>query len=912
MGKAGHGNCEDFGGLVKTIMSLLRNIASGLRSLFRKEQLDLELDEELREYFEMAIAEKMKQGMSRKDAVRAVRLENGSVDVTKEIVRAATWESLVEALWQDLRFAARMLRKSPGFTAVAVLTLALGIGCNTVIFSLVNAVLLRPLPVNDPHQLVTLSFEQPGGAFTPVFSYPDYRDIRQQASAAFSDILAYRVGLDGLSVNGQADRIMIHYVTGNYFTLLGVNPALGRLILPSEGEAPGADPVLVLGYSYWQTRFAGDPNVIGKRVLVDGHPVTIVGVAPQQFRSVQAVIDVQGYLPLGMVLVEGNYPHELLTLRNMRMFSLVGRLRPDVTLHQAQTVLRIAEKRLSESYPTLLKGMTLDVQPEPLGRIPLGGSQRLVAVSALFLGMAALVLVLACVNLANLLMLRATARAKEIAMRAALGGSRSRLMRQLLTESVVLAFLGAVAGIVLGAWTSRVFSTPQVQGIPIHLEAHFDWRVFGYAFAATALTSLMLGVLPALRASRVDLPKVAREGGQRLSAGGQRLRNVLVAAQVAGSFLLLLVAGLLARSLESAQRLDLGFDPSNVVNFSLDPHYLGYDAVQGGQFFEEVLRRVRALPGVESASLGCCGPMIPSPLFAPVRMDGYIPPPGQPDPTVFFNQVSRDFFKTLRIPIVRGRAFLASDGRNAPRVAIINETMAERYWPGQYPIGRKFQFAGDSRPWMQVAGVVKDGKYLAISDRPQPYFYVPLEQNYGSSEVLLVRSHTAAETVMEEVRKEINALAPGLPVTGVETMLQQLDESGGLGSLRRNAFLAAGLGALGLALAVVGLYGVVSYTANQRTREIGIRMALGAQASSIRRLILGHGVRVVCAGLAVGAALSLAAAPVVRRFLIGISPTDPIAYAEVALLLVFVTLTACYIPVRRAMRVDPMVALRSE
>jgi predicted permease len=893
-------------------MSLLRNIASGLRSLFRKAQFDLELDEELREYFEMAIAEKMKQGMSRKDAVRAVRLENGSVDVTKEIVRAATWESLVEALWQDLRFAARMLRKSPGFTAVAVLTLALGIGCNTVIFSLVNAVLLRPLPVNDPHQLVTLSFEQPGGAFTPVFSYPDYRDIRQQASAAFSDILAYRVGLDGLSVNGQADRIMIHYVTGNYFTLLGVNPALGRLILPSEGEAPGADPVLVLGYSYWQTRFAGDPNVIGKRVLVDGHPVTIVGVAPQQFRSVQAVIDVQGYLPLGMVLVEGNYPHELLTLRNMRMFSLVGRLRPDVTLHQAQTVLRIAEKRLSESYPTLLKGMTLDVQPEPLGRIPLGGSQRLVAVSALFLGMAALVLVLACVNLANLLMLRATARAKEIAMRAALGGSRSRLMRQLLTESVVLAFLGAVAGIVLGAWTSRVFSTPQVQGIPIHLEAHFDWRVFGYAFAATALTSLMLGVLPALRASRVDLPKVAREGGQRLSAGGQRLRNVLVAAQVAGSFLLLLVAGLLARSLESAQRLDLGFDPSNVVNFSLDPHYLGYDAVQGGQFFEEVLRRVRALPGVESASLGCCGPMIPSPLFAPVRMDGYIPPPGQPDPTVFFNQVSRDFFKTLRIPIVRGRAFLASDGRNAPRVAIINETMAERYWPGQYPIGRKFQFAGDSRPWMQVAGVVKDGKYLAISDRPQPYFYVPLEQNYGSSEVLLVRSHTAAETVMEEVRKEINALAPGLPVTGVETMLQQLDESGGLGSLRRNAFLAAGLGALGLALAVVGLYGVVSYTANQRTREIGIRMALGAQASSIRRLILGHGVRVVCAGLAVGAALSLAAAPVVRRFLIGISPTDPIAYAEVALLLVFVTLTACYIPVRRAMRVDPMVALRSE
>jgi len=893
-------------------MSLLRNIASGLRSLFRKEQVDLELDEELRGYLEMAISDKMKQGMSRKDAVRAVRLENGSVDVTKEIVRAATWESLVEALWQDLRFAARMLRKSPGFTAVAVLTLALGIGCNTVIFSLVNTVLLRPLPVNDPDQLVTLSFQQPGGAFTPVFSYPDYSDIRQQATAAFSDILAYRVGLDGVSLNGQAHRIMIHYVTGNYFTLLGVKPALGRLILPSEGEAPEADPVMVLGYSYWRTRFAGDPNVVGKRVLIDGHPVTIVGVAPQQFRSVQAVIDVQGYLPLGMVLVEGNYPHALLTFRNMRMFSLVGRLRPGVTLNQAQTVLKIVEKRLSESYPTLLKGMTLEAQPEPLGRIPLGGSRRLVAVSALFLGMAAMVLVLVCVNLANLLMVRATARGKEMAMRAALGGSRNRLMRQLLTESVALVFLGAVAGLVLGAWTSHAFSTPEVQGIPIHLEAHFDWRVFGYAFAATALTSLMLGVLPALRASRADLAMVAREGGQRLSAGGQRLRSVLVAAQVAGSFLLLMVAGLLARSLENAQRLDLGFDPSNVVNFSLDPHYLGYDSVQGGQFFEEVLRRVRALPGVESASLGCCGPMSPSPLFAPVRMEGYIPPPGQPDPTVFFNQVSRDFFETLRIPIVRGRAFLASDGRNTPRVAIINETMAERYWPGQDPIGRKFQFAGDFRPWMQVAGVVKDGRYLGVSDRPQPYFYVPLEQNYGSSEVLLVRSRAAAETVMAEVRKEIGALAPGLPVTGVETMFQQLDESGGLGSLRRNAFLAAGLGGLGLALAVVGLYGVVSYTANQRTREVGIRMALGAQASSIRKLILGQGVIVVFGGLAVGSVLSLTAAPVVRGFLIGISPTDPIAYAEVALLLVFAALTAFYIPVRRAMRVDPMVALRNE
>jgi predicted permease len=893
-------------------MKSLRRFFTRLCNSATRRTQEERLREEIEEHIALQTADNLRAGLSLVEARRQAMLRFGGVEAIKQDYRAERRFLWIEHLLQDVRFGFRVLRKSPGFTAVAILSLALGIGSNTAIFSLVNAVLLRPLPVKDPNQLVTLSFQQRGSAFTPVFSYPDYRDIREQAAAAFSDILAYRVGLDGLSVNGQADRIMVHYVTGNYFTLLGLRPVLGRLILPSEGETVGADPVLVLGYSYWQRRFAADRNVIGRRVLIDGLPVTIVGVAPQQFRSVQAVIDVQGYLPLGMVLVEGNYPRGVLTSRNMRMFSLVGRLRPEATLNQAQAVLKIVGRRLSDRYPRLLEGMTLDVQPEALGRIPLGGSQRLVAVSALFLGMAALILVLACVNLTNLLVVRATARGKEIAMRAALGGSRSRLIRQLLTESVVLAFLGAAAGLVLAAWTNRVFSAPEVQGIPIHLEAHFDWRVFGFTFGATALTGLMLGALPALRASHADLAMVSRGGGQRLSAGGQRLRDVLVALQVAGSFLLLMVAGLLGRSLESAQRLDLGFDPNNVVNFSLDPHYVGYDAIQGAEFFREVVRRVHALPGVESASLGCCGPMSPSPLFAPMQVDGYHPAPGQPDPTVFFNQVSHDFFETLRVPIVRGRVFLTSDGRDSPRVAIINETMAESYWPNQDPVGRTFRFVGDTRPPMQVIGVVKDGKYLGISDHPQPYFYVLLEQNYGSSEVLLVRSRAATATVIAEVRKEIASIAPGLPVTGVQTMLQQLDESGGLGALRKCALLAAALGGLGLALAVVGVYGVVSYTAEQRTREIGIRMAMGAQASNIRRLVLGQGVIVVCAGLAAGVVLSLAAAPVIRRFLIAISATDPIAYGGVAIFLVLVTLTGCYGPVRYATRVDPMTALRSD
>ncbi len=890
----------------------IRVLAWRLGSVFRARRLDRELAEEMRSHIEMETEANVRRGMSPDRARHAALRGFGGVMQTAEAYRETRGLPWIETLFQDIRHALRIFRKAPGFTAVAVLSLALGIGCNTAIFSLVDTVLLRPLPVTDPSQLMTLSFEQPGSASTALFSYPDYRDIREDALAAFSDILAYRVGLDGLSVNGQADRIMVHYVTGNYFALLGVQPALGRLILPSEGETPEGDPVLVLGYSYWQTRFAGDRNVIGKRVQVDGHPVTIVGVAPQQFRSVQAVIDVQGYLPLGMVLVEGNYERDLLTRRNRHMFSLVGRLRPEVSLAKARSVLQIAGKRLGERFPTLSQGMTLEAQPEAMGRIPLGGSQRLVTASALFLGMAALVLVLTCMNLANLLIMRATVRGKEIAMRAALGGSRSRLIRQLLTETFVLAFLGAVAGLVLGAWTSNAFGTPEAQGIPIHLEGQFDWRVFAYAVGATLATGLMMGILPALRASRVNLAAVVREGGQRISAAGQRVRSALVAAQVAGSFVLLTIAGLLGQSLENAQRLDLGFDPKHVVRFGLDPQYVGYDVRQGAQFFEEVLRRVRALPGVESASLGCCGPMSPSPLFATVRMEGYAPPPGQPDPTVFFNQVSRDFFETLRVPIERGRAFLASDNRDAPRVAIINQTMAERYWPGRDPIGRKFQFAGDPRPWMQVAGVVKDGKYLSISERPQPYFYVPLAQNYGSNEVLLVRSRAAVGNVIAEVRKEIGALAPGLPVTGVETMLQQLDESGGMGSLRRSTWLAGALGGLGLALAVVGLYGVVAYGAKQRTREIAVRMALGAQASSIRSLVSGQGAVVVSVGIATGAALSLAAAPVLGRFLVGVSATNPITYAVVAILLGVVTMAACYVPVRRAMRIDPMAALREE
>ena len=868
--------------------------------------------EEARFHLDQRTEENLRRGMSERDARAEATRRFGNLTAAQERTRDADTVRWLDDFRHDLRYGLRILRRSPAFAVVAIVSLALGIGANTAIFSFVSAVLLRPLPVSEPDRLVTLSIKQDAGDFTSPFSYPDYRDIRELGSPAFSDVLAYRVGLDGLSVNGRADRIMVHYVTGNYFSLLGVKPLIGRVILPSEGAVVGADPVVVLGYSYWKSRFAGDPNVIGTRVLIDGHPVTIVGVAPREFRSIQAVIDVQAYLPLGMVVVEGNYPPQVLGSRNMRMFSLVGRLRPDVTLPRANGVLEVVGRQLSSRFPTLLGGVTMRARPEALDRIPLAEGQRLVVVSMLFLVLAALVLVLTCVNLASLLTVRGSARGREMAIRAAIGGSRGRLIRQLLTESLILAVMGAVSGVVVGGWTSRVFSTLEMQGTPIHLDAPFDWRLFGYGCAATVVTALILGVLPAMPAARADVSMILRGSGQWLVSRGQRRRTALVALQVAGAFVLLTIAGLLTRSLHHAQRLDLGFDPSHVVNFSLDPQLVGYGSSQGPQFFRELLRRVSAVPGVESASLGCCGPMSPNPLFAPVRLEGHTPAPGESDPTIFFNGVSSQFFDTLRMPIVSGRTFLASDDANAPRVAIINQTMADHFWPGRDSLGRTFQFVGDRRPPMHIVGVVKDGKPLGIANAPQPYFYVPLGQNYGSSEVLFVRSAEAPERVMAEVRKEIESLAPGLPVTDIQPMIERIDESGGLRLLRRSAYLATAIGGLALVLALIGLYGVVSYSATQRTAEFGLRIALGAQLRSICNLIVNEALTILGAGLASGVGASLAVAPILRRFLLGISPSDPIVYVEVAIILAVVTLVACYIPVHQAIRIEPSITLKHE
>jgi macrolide transport system ATP-binding/permease protein len=819
----------------------------------------------------------------------------------------------METLLQDIRHGARMLMKNPGFLIVAVITLALGIGANTAIFSMVDAFLLRPLPVADPAQITVLADQLKQGNFQTQFSIADYRDIREQSSAIFSDVLAYQFGLDGISVDGKADRVLTNYVSGNYFSALGLKPALGRFILPSEGDVPGADPVMVLGYSYWQTRFGGDAGIVGRKVSVDGHPITIVGVAPKGFVGVNPILSVQGYLPLGMASIAGN-PSDFMTNRQVRNDPIMARLRPGVSLQQAQAVLAVISQRLAQEYPEAHKDLSLTVFPELRARPNPDPNNTVLVVGGLFLGLSVMVLLLACVNVANILLVRATVREREMAIRAALGAARIRLIRQLLTESVLLALLGGVAGVVLGYWGSSALGSINVQtDLPVHFDFGFDWRVFGFATAAALLTGIIVGIVPAVRASRGNLSTILHEGGRGVVGGKNRLRSTLVVVQVAGSLMLLIIAGLFTRSLAQAQRTDLGFKPDHVLNLIMDPNEIGYNQAQTRDFYKTLLQRVRTLPGVVSASTANATPMGYYNNFDSLTIEGYQPPPGQPAPGSFYNTISTEYFPTMGIALVRGRTFTEADDENTQYVAIVSEEMAKQYWAGKDPIGRQFQMSTDPKHSLVVVGVAKDIRMNGLTGPFSPLFYAPfLQHQVGNSlQALQLRTSAAPETMIPEIERSVEALAPQLPVFDVQTMLQALNTLNGLLFYKIGAVLAALLGMLGLVLAVVGVYGVVSYAATQKTHEIGVRMALGAQPADILKMVFREGLLIVGIGLVVGIAGALAAGQVVASFLT-VSARDPVTYAIVTAVLLIVALSACFIPARRAMRVDPMVALRYE
>lgn len=815
------------------------------------------------------------------------------------------------SLLQDIQYGLRTLQKNPGFTAVAILTLALGIGANTAIFSLVDSFLLRPLPVKDPQQVITLAYQLKGGQMINIFSVPDYRDIREQTGKVFSDLLTYQVSLDGLSVNGKADRIVTNYVAGNFFSMLGIKPAIGRFILPSEEDI--ATPVLVLGHSYWMTRFGGDPGILGTKVSINGHPVTVVGVAPEGFHGLFPLGEMQGYLPLGMAALAGD-PSDFTTNRGLRNFLVYGRLRPGVSLQEAQASLDVVAQRLSQENPKDDKDLALRVFPELRSRPNPDPKNTLIVISTLFLGLSALVLLLACVNVGNILLVRATVREREMAIRAALGAGRTRLIRQLLTESVLLAVCGGVAGVALGYWGSSSLEHMNLgTDLPVRLDFGFDWRVFGFAFGAALLTGIIVGIVPAIRASRGNLAQILHEGGRGLVGGRHRVRNALVVAQVAGSLMLLIIAGLFTRSLGEAQKTNLGFDPNHVANFFMDPNEIGYNEAQGRAFYKELLARVRALPGVISASTANSIPLGYTNNGDTVVVEGYEVPAGQPTPVSFYAAISTDYFKTLGIPILQGRLFTDADDQNAQFVAIVNEAMVKKYWPNEDPLGRHFKIGAEPGHSISVIGVAKDSRYQGMTGPINPFFYVPVSQHFAANTfaALQVRTAAAPESMIPEIERVVQSMAPDLPVFDVKTMTEALNTLNGLLIFQIGAVLAAALGILGLILALVGVYGVISFAASQKTHEIGVRMALGAQRWDVLKMIFGQGLLIVGVGLALGLAAVLAASRVMGQFLI-VSATDPVTYITVSALLALVALLACYIPARRAMNVDPMVALRYE
>lgn len=898
---------------VKRFLARLRNSAMRRRD-------DQRLQEEMEEHLALQIADNLRAGLSPAEARREALLKFGAVEAIQEGYWAEARLAFVESLLQDFRLAGRSLRKSPGFTLAAVVTLALGIGANTAIFSMVDTLMLRPIPVQQPFDLTYLAFPRDPTHFDSQFSGPEFRQLRDQTRAVFSEVNAMILGglsgegerADGLTVDGLTRPAQTLFASGGFFPMLGIRPYLGRFILPSEGNQPGADPVVVLSYRYWQARFGGDPGIVGKAAYVNGHPVTIVGVAPKGFFGPTPLIEMEAYLPLSMMTVETGGNTDFLTAPGSRHLLIIGRLAKGVTIQRANVVLASLGPQFTKHYPRPGVGNTLQARPlRPPALID--GPNPFPALAGLFLALAGMVFALACLNVANLALVRAISRQREMAVRAALGGSRARLIRYLLSETLLLTLSGAAIGILVGSFALRGVSSAAITtSLPIVFEFPLNLRVFLFAVGIAVLGAAIVSVLPGLRIATGNLSDTLHAGGRGVMGRSQRARSVLVAAQVAGSAALLTVAGLFMRSLESAQHADLGFDPTRILNVALDPGEIGYSQTRAADFYHQLLIQTRALPGVESASLSMIVPLTDTVDSSEITIPGRVVPQGE-ELHADRNAVSPGYFKTMHITLLQGRDFLDSDTESSRRVAIVNEAMAKRFWPGINPVGQHFQRDGDARYQIEIVGLVRNSRTEDVYSPFSPAFYLPISQDYTSAQTLQVRTSDRPQAIAAEISSLARKLAPTAPVLSVRTMSDAIRNGpSGLLLFNLGAKLTGALGFLGLTLAVVGIYGVMTYAIGQRTQEIGLRMALGAQQGTILWMVSRQGIAIIASGLSIGLLTALAAGRLVGQFLVGIGPSDPITYITVSILLSVIALAACYIPARRAMHIEPTVALRYE
>ena len=822
----------------------------------------------------------------------------------------------MEVLFQDLRFVFRQLRKAPSFAFTAVLTLALGIGANTAIFSLVNSLLLRPLPVPKAEQIATLAPRENNGPVLQTLSWNEYKELRAQSGRSFTEIFAYTISLDGLAVKGQQpDRIMTAFVSGNFFDGLGLKPAAGRLFLRSEGETLGQDPVVVLGYDYWKQRFNGDQNVVGRPVTLDGHPVTIIGVAPKGFQGMQSFLTMAAYLPLSQLPIAGT-PADAINNWQNRMFIVNGRLRSGINLKQANATLSVVARNLSRLHPDIEKNLSIAAFPEPQLRINPGDPKTIFIIAGLFLSLAIMVLLLACVNVANLVLVRATAREREMAIRTALGAMRSRLIRQMITESVLLALVGGVMGVVIGMSASSALSHLDLHAdLPVRFLFEFDWRIFFYSFAVALLGGVVVGIAPAMHIAKANLNIVLHEGSRGVSGGRHRVRDGLVALQIAGSLVLLVVAALFVRSLSAMQTMDFGFRPDHVMNFAIDSNEIGMTDAESRDLATNITAGLHQLAGVDSVSHASLVPLgYMGSAAERLVIEGGAVPVNPSALTAIYNVISPEYFRVMSIDLVRGRAFTDLDNEHGKDVAIVSESTARKFWPNQDPIGHTFRMGSEANRKMEVVGITRDVEFqLYGGGKSQPFFYMPYAQHSKGNTLMVfqLRSGRDLPSLTPVAEKTIHALAPQLPIFQVQTMRQGLYTMNGLLLFQIGASLAAIMGGLGLTLAVIGLYGVVSYAVGRRVHEIGLRMALGADRGSVFRMIYRQSIVIIAVGLGGGLALALLVARAVANMVV-VSVWDPATYTLVALVLALAALASCYLPAQRAMAVEPMVALRED
>lgn len=814
--------------------------------------------------------------------------------------------------WRDIRYGFRMLARSPGFTVVVLVTLALGIGANTATFSVLDRLLVRPLPVPQPHQLALLAQELREGRLEYEFNYPLFCDY-QRDNSVFRELSATADLPVGLGVGAVTERRQALLVSGNYFRMLGVDAALGRTFAENEGVEIDDAPVVVLGYGLWQRQFGADPQTIGRTVTIEGKPFTIVGVAPREFTGTTRGRIPDLYIPFtlyGQLTRERPGGEHPLQTRYFTWHQILGRLKDGVTHAQAQAALRTLAEQIHAVTPA---NTVTSVVVLPGAQGFAGGVREARLPLQLLCATAALVLLIACANLANLQLVRATARSRDFAVRAALGAARSRLFRELLTESLLLALAGGALGVWVAVWLTDVLEHFRWAGSAFELTGGLNTRVLGFTFTVSALTGIVFGLVPAWRASRPQLgPALA--GGRSATEGRDwrwNLRDALVVFQVGLSLLVLVSAGLCVRSLEKLQRIDPGFTRSHVMLTSFDLGLNHYDEGQTRAFYDQLLERTRTLPGVEAAGLVWNTPLAGgSPGMSIDRLEGY-EKKAEERPVANFNLVSSGYFRTLRVPLLRGREFDAVDTPASVKVVLVDETFSQRYWPGQDPLGRRLYLPGPRgvEP-VEIVGVVGSMRNRRLTDVPRPTMFFPISQRPAGDLTLVLRTGlepAAAAPLLRDVAKTLDARVPPFHV---RTMEQQI--AGSLALQRLAAALLSGFGGLALLLATLGIYGVLAYSVSRRTREFGLRVALGAQTTDVLALVLWRGTRLVTVGIAVGLLSALPLTRLLRSLLFEVVPLDPLTFICVVVLLAVVALAACWLPARRAARIDPMVSLRHE